>query len=174
MSTISKTFVATVAAVLCVHLSACGPPPGSEIEAREQDRLTRQGINQVGMPAIVNFQEKHVLKQILELRDTKVRTFAYLVDAQSKLHFLCDSIGYGIPYSTQYTNPQVASWSLRQGGLVLLPQAEPNGLYIPPAAEEGTWLLCADPNPTGKDVAVSPVFVESHIIVSPFKLKSVD
>jgi hypothetical protein len=162
----------TAAAVLCALLSACGPPTATEVEAQKQDLLTRQGINQVGLPAIVNFQEKRVLKQILELRDTKVRTFTYLVDLQSKLHFFCDSIGYGIPYATQYTNPQMATWSSSRA-VVVLPQADPNGLYSP-AAAEGTWVLCADPNATDKDAAVSPIYVEPRVIVSPFKLKSAD
>lgn len=74
--------------------------------------------------------------------------------------FFCSSIGYGIPYSTEYTNPQ--KW-VAQG--VTLPQADPNALFSPTSAE-GTWVLCK--NPAGSDTR--PVYVEPRVVVSPFKL----
>jgi len=151
-----------------VLLAACDQPTATDIEAQKQEQLTRQGINSVGLPAIVNFEEKRTLKTILELRDTKISTITYLVDMQSKLHKLCNSIGYGLPYATQYTNPQMATWSSNRGSVVL-PQADPNGLYSP-AAAEGTWVLCLDPNAKDKDNAVSPIYIEPRIIVSPFPL----
>ena len=48
-----------------------------------------------------------------------------------------------------------------------LPQAEPNGMFSP-AAAEGTWVMLKNPNGTD----VKPVYVESRIIVSPFPLKT--
>src|SRR5271157_1439435 len=109
-------------------------PSATEVEARKQEQMTKQGIQQVGMPAIINYQEKRVLKQILELRDTKIVTITYIVDMNGKLHKVCDSIGYGIPYATQYTNPSMIT-DHYQGGYAILPQADPNGLYSPSNAE---------------------------------------
>lgn len=127
-----------------------------------------QAVQTVGMPAIVNFQEKRFLKQILELRDTKLSTITYTQDLNAKIHKLCDSVGYGIPYSTQYTNPQRVVYSSYKEGIATLPQADPNGLFSPPSAE-GTWVLCL--NPESKDVA--PVYVEPRVIVSTFPLPGV-
>ena len=147
-----------------ILLASCGPPTATEIEASKQEQQTLQAVQSVGMPAITSFQEKRVLKQILELRDTKIVTVTYVMDWNAKLHKLCDSIGYGIPYATQYTNPQFVN-RYASGAYVTLPQADPNGLYSP-AAAEGTWVLCL--NPQSKDVA--PVYIEPRIVVSPFPL----
>jgi hypothetical protein len=154
-----------LAAVLALVACDDGPPSATRIEAAKQEQLTKQGVQQVGMPAIINFQEKRVLKQILELRDTKIVTITYVMDWQAHLHKLCDSIGYGIPYSTQFTNPQQVVHSQYKEGLTSIPQADPNGLYSP-AMAEGTWVLCL--NPATKDVA--PIYVEPRIVVSPFAL----
>lgn len=77
------------------------------------------------------------------------------------LHLLCKSIGFGIPYATQYTNPQ--KWAATG---IVLPQADPNGMFSPTSAD-GTWVLCL--NPETKEV--SPVLVEPRLIVSSFALK---
>src|SRR5271157_1288009 len=139
-------------------------PSATEVEARKQEQMTKQGIQQVGMPAIINYQEKRVLKQILELRDTAIVTVTYIVDLNGKLHKVCDSIGYGIPYATQFTNPGVIHGD-EYHSLVVLPQADPNGLYSPPSAE-GTWVQCTDPA-TKK---LSVVYLEPRVIVSPYPL----
>ena len=80
-----------------------------------------------------------------------------------KLVFVGESIGYGIPAATQYTNPQKHVYG--STGNYTLPQADPNGLFSP-ASAEGTWVLMKDPN--GDKVV--PVYIEPRIIVSPFKL----
>ena len=138
-------------------------PDSTQIEARKQEQLTSQAIREVGLPSIVNFQEKRTLKMILELRDSEIKTVTYIVDMQGGLHKICDSIGYGIPYATQYTNP------MRSGGysssMDTIPQADPNGLYSPPSAD-GTWVLCLNPE-TKK---MSPILIEPRIIVSPFEM----
>ena len=118
------------------------------------------------MPAIVNFQEKRMAKMILELRDTAITTVTYTQDMSGNLHKLCDSVGYGLPYATQYTNPQKIGYTGNQVGVATLPQADPNGLFSP-ASADGTWVLCMNP----ADKKVMPLYVEPHIIVSPFPLK---
>ncbi len=147
-------------------LAACdGQPTATQVEAQKQEQMTKQAIQQVGMPAIVNYQEKRVLKQILELRDTKIVTITYITDFNGHLHKICDSIGYGLPYSTQYTNPQMIA-DRYQSGYAVLPQADPNGLYSP-ASAEGTWVLCSNPQKPGD---VSPLYIEPRVIVSTFPL----
>jgi len=95
-------------------------------------------------------------------------TYTYLYAEQTgKLTYLGETIGYGIPYATQFTNPQKTVYTGGAGGAyATLPQADPNGLFSP-ASAEGTWILMKDPD--GPDVR--PVYVEPRIVVSPFKLK---
>lgn len=143
-----------------------GTPSSDDVQERQQEQLLREGTAQTGMPAIHNFRERKMLKDILELRDqTGLATYTYLYnEMQGKLVFFCDSVGYGIPYATQYTNPEkVGVYS--SYGVLTLPQADPNGLFSP-ASAEGTWVMCKDPN--GKDSR--PVYVEPRIVVSQFKL----
>jgi hypothetical protein len=87
-----------------------------------------------------------------------------------KYTFFCTSVGYGIPYATEYTNPQKIDYYRVGGGTALgtLPQADPNGLFAP-ASAEGTWVMCKDPN--GPDV--KPVYIEPRVIVSPFDLDKI-
>jgi len=137
----------------------------SDSKQREaQEILLAEGASQVGMPAIKNFREKKLLKDILELRDqTGLVTYTYLWNEfNGKKVLFCQSIGYGIPYATQFTNPQK---TVNSGGPIVIAQADPNGLFSP-AAAEGTWIMCKDPNSN----ETRPVYVEPRVIVSPFKL----
>jgi len=148
-----------------VLLSACDDHPDSRrIEAAKQEEMQLQAVQSVGMPAITNFAEKRMFKDILELRDRSVPTTTYLVGMNNQLTKVCDSVGYGLPYATQYTNPQMRVSG--QNGNVTLPQADPNGLYSPSAAD-GTWVLCVD----HKDGKAKPVYIEPRIIVSPIALQ---
>jgi hypothetical protein len=157
--------------LMTLIFTACEPGYGgssTSIEADAQEKLSKAATMQVGMPSIVNFQEKRLLKQVLELRDdAKLRTYTYIVDMNGSLHKICDSIGYGIPYATQYTNPQVDAFytERRENAHIAIPQADPNGLYSP-AAADGTWVLCLDP----KSQKLMPLYIEPHIITSPFAL----
>ena len=148
-------------------LTACldTPPTSTQIERRKQEELSLQGVQQVGMPAIVNFAEKRMMKDILELRDKNTPTTTYLVGMNNQLTKVCDSIGYGLPYATQYTNPQRIAYDSGHGS-VTLPQADPNGLYSP-ASADGTWVLCVD----HKDGKAKPVYIEPRILVSPFPIQ---
>lgn len=164
------------ALLLAATAAACDfQPTSNDLQRQQQERILGEATAQVGMPAIKNFRERKILKDILELRDqTGLSTYTYIwSDHGGRLVFLCESIGYGIPYATQFTAPEAfqryylpaengrpATW-----GETRLPQADPNSLFSPSAAE-GTWIQCKDPN--GKDVR--PVYIEPRIIVSPFSL----
>jgi hypothetical protein len=155
--------------ILCALLTAggfgCFNDTSDDIQRRQQETLLKEGTAQTGMPAIKNFRERKLLKDILELRDqTGLMTYTYLwSDFQGKLVFLCNSIGYGIPYATQYTNPQKRDCG---SCTVVLPQADPNGLFYP-ASAEGTWVMCLDEG----SKETRPVYIEPRVVVSPFKLK---
>lgn len=156
--------------LLSISLFACerfSATSSDDIQKVQSEQLLKEASAQTGMPAIKNFRERKLLKDILELRDQDgLVTYTYLWNEYNgKKVFFCESVGYGIPYATQYTNPQKIEKSGHQYGYAILPQADPNGLFSPTSAE-GTWILCKNPN--GKDV--KPVYIEPRVIVSSFKL----
>jgi hypothetical protein len=155
-----------IAAIM--FLAGCSQrvPSSTEREAHMQEQLSAESVAAVGMPSVTNFQEKRMMKMIIEMRDKALTTITYTQDMNGNLHKLCDSVGYGLPYATQYTNPQKIGYAGSQVGVATLPQADPNGLFSPPAAD-GTWILCLDPATKN----VSPIYSEPHIIVSQFPLK---
>ena len=151
-------------AVLGLTLTGCIEESSDYTQREQQERILQEGTAQTGMPAIKNFRERKLLKQIIEMRDQDgLVTYTYTVpETTGRPVFLCNSIGYGLPAATQYTNPHKYE---RISG-VTIPQADPNGLFSPSSAE-GTWVMCTDPSGTGK---TRPVYVEPRVIVSPFKL----
>lgn len=165
-----------IAFSMLVMFVGCVPPSQPSSDTAQQ-RATKQVLteanNQIGMPDITSFRERKLARDILELRDKELTTYTYLVGMQGNLVFLGESIGYGLPYSVQYTNPQRIVDADREADGVftagndafVLPQAEPNGLFSPDGLS-ATWVLLVNPE-TGKP---QPLYVEPQIIVSPFKL----
>jgi len=151
---------------LTVVLTGCYSNSSDDVQRKQQEVILQEATSQVGMPAIKNFREKKLLKDIIEMRDQNgLVTYTYIVaEMTGKLVFLGETIGYGIPAATQYTNPQKPLRNDHSQASIIS-QADPNGLYSPSSAE-GTWIMLKNPN--GKDV--KPVYVEPRIIVSPFKL----
>ena len=166
--------ISLLAALLLIsgtaHAQFWGNPTADDQTRQQQELLQTQALNSIGMPAIKNFAERRQLKQIYELRDQNIATYTYLVGLDGKIgDKLCNSVGFGIPYATQYTSPQrIAEFNETPGrGTVTLPQADPNTLFSP-ATADGTWILCL--NPETKQAV--PLYVEPRVIVSPFKLKA--
>jgi hypothetical protein len=154
---------------LGISLVGCDYTPNSDqVQQEQQERILKEGSAQTGMPAIKNFRERKLMKQIIEMRDQDgLVTYTYTVpETTGRPVFLCDSIGYGLPAATQYTSPQKVEYISSSAGREVMPQADPNGLFSPDSAE-GTWVMCTDPSGSGK---TRPVYVEPRIIVSPFKL----
>ena len=87
----------------------------------------------------------------------------FIVDMNGHPHKICDSIGYGFPLSTQFTNP-----AQNPHATVVISQAEPNGLFSSPTSE-GTWISCVDP---ANKHNIQVVYVEPRVIVSPFSLSA--
>jgi len=148
------------------------PKPSADKELQQKTESVMQEANrQVGMPAITNFQEKKNLKWIYELCDQEnLICHAYLFNEfKGEIgQYLGECIGYGIPYSTQFSNPEklkTGRYSGRYWGIGM-PQPEPNGLFKPEGLS-ATWLIMIDPHTKEP----RPVYLEPTIIVSPFKLK---
>ena len=143
-----------------VSLTGCIEENSDDAQRIQQEQILREGTAQTGMPAIKNFRERKLMKQIIEMRDQDgLVTYTYTVpETTGRPVFLCNSIGYGLPAATQYTNPQKTDY-IGTYGTVTLPQADPNGLFSP-ASAEGTWVMCSDPSGNGK---TRPVYVEPRV-----------
>jgi hypothetical protein len=163
--------IAVVTLVFCAFDDdGCNKNTGDREQVAQQQKLTDNAAQQIGMPGITNFTEKKIMRRLYEMRDQNIATYTYLVDLQGQLHHVCDSMGYGLPYSTQFTNPErpAQSFETHEQGNITLPQAEPNGLYMPSSAE-GTWVICASTK--GE---FTPMYLEPRVIVSPFRLRAID
>lgn len=145
-----------------------GIPESAKKENAAQELLAQEGQRQVGMPGITNFTEKRIVRKLYELRDNNIATFTYVMDMQGRLWHVCDSIGYGLPYGVQFTNPERAIYGGGNYSYYTLPQPEPNGLFMPPSAE-GTWVICSS---TKKKGDFEPIYIEPRVITSPFKLNA--
>lgn len=157
-------------ALVITTLVACGEysPSTDEKQAEEQARALAQAHAQVGMPSVTHFTEKRMMKDLYELRDGSVPTHTYIVSEKDGcLRYLGASVGYGLPYSTQFTAPTTTMHGYQ--AYYQVPQAEPNGLFMPNSAE-GTWVMLKDPRGT----EVKAVYVEPRVVVSPFKLPDTD
>lgn len=172
-----KILLATTLAVMTATTAHAGwfdvePPSSDEAIADQMEKLLKEGERQTGMPAITNFTEKRMVKWLYELRDQpNYRTYTYIVTMNGNLIKICDSVGYGINASIQYSNPEkiVPMDQGQYGGEGTVPQAEPNGLFMPEGLA-ATYVMCVVP---GKD-EVQAVYIEPEIVVSPIDLTYVN
>jgi hypothetical protein len=174
-------FLATALAVMTATTAHAGwfdvePPSTDEAMADQMEKLLKEGERQTGLPAITNFTEKRMVKWLYELRDQpNYRTYTYIVTMNGKLVKICDSVGYGVNASIQYSNPdKVVDYEDFVGDRVdsnvgTIPQAEPNGLFMPEGLA-ATYVMCVD----GTNEDVKAIYVEPEIIVSPIELDYVN
>lgn len=161
-----------IALMAMVALSSCDVSPTLTADQKDtdnQEKLQSEGNRQIGMPNIHNFQEKKMVKMLYELRDNpNLINYCYTYsEVSGKLQFIGKCIGYAMPYATQFSNPQKYTRVSITGGTTYLamPQAEPNGLFMP-ASADGTWVMLINP----KDGQPVPVYLEPKVVVSPFPL----
>ena len=161
-----KLILLFLIAVNCFAMGGTSKSSVDAQQARETERMVSEASRRTGLPNITKFTEKRFQKMIYELRDREVKTYSYFMDMNGRLHFLCNSIGYGIPASVQYVNPERIAYERHNTGVATLPQPEPNGLFMPDSLD-ATYVLCAD-----KKGKLHPVYSEPKLIVSPFPLQS--
>lgn len=158
-------FVMLFAFVGCVEESA---PTADRKQQIQSEALMTEVNNRIGLPYIYNFTEKDLLKDIYELcDDADLITYTYETNLEGKKIFIGTTIGFGIPYSVQFSNPyKMVKGDLGQyDGTVLLPQAEPNGIFKPEGLS-ATWVILINET-TGEREAT---YVESEISVYQSKV----
>lgn len=169
-----KLFLAVIAAAVTTGAAiAMSPQPKAQsadsIQAQQTAQMVKEAAMQTGMPGITNFTEKKAVKWLYELRDEpNYRTHTYIVTISGEFIKVCDSVGYGINASIQYSNPERRDWEDPVGSdtsPTYLPQPEPNGLFMPEGLA-ATYVMCVDAD----NDDVKAVYVEPEVVVSPFPL----
>ena len=167
-------FIVTIISILilcgCSHNDA-KETTDSKIK-KQQEKQQKELNNQAGLPDIVNWSEKKNMKYIYELRDrTDLICYLYTKsEITGKYIYEGECMGYGIPYSTQYSNPEKAIHYEDELGENIydepvgnLPQCEPNGLFMP-TSSSATWIIRL--NNKGEP---NVEYYEPSIVVSPTK-----
>jgi hypothetical protein len=150
-----------LAIILSLFITACDSQPTADsLDSKAQSAMTLEATREAGMPNVTHYAERKALKMILELRDRDAPTWTYRTDMNGKYHLVCPSIGFPIPYATQYTNPMRIVWPVT-GSFTTLPQADPNSLFMPSSAD-ATFIRCINYT-TGKvEVAYSEDKVNAY------------
>ena len=134
------------------------------IQEEQTKVLMTEAQNQIGMPNIKYFSERKMMKEVLEkCDDPKLITYLYTTSLEGKLIYQGRGIGFGVPYSVQYTNPQRREYG-SNGGTIALPQADPSGLFKPEGLS-ATWFMMIDEE-TGESYVE---YFEPEIIVKQHK-----
>jgi hypothetical protein len=166
--------------VMMAALTGCYDyqPSSDQVQSHQQEQILKEGTQEVGMPAIKNFQERKLMKLILEKRDdANLKTYLYTKNEMNgKFRFIGNTMGFGLPGATEFTSPEKVSQSCGNsqvsgnGGYWCVegnsPQADPNGLFMP-SSEDATWVLMVNPSDP-KDI--EPVYMESQVNIFPFQL----
>ncbi len=168
-----KILLASIVVIGALSLAGCGEVRGVN-EAVQQERQKtiesmEQSSREVGFPNITEFTEKKLMKMLYELRDDpNLITYSYRVNEDGKYIFIGETLGYGIPYSTQYTQPETMQRVFLPDAYIsasrpdiyteILPQADPNGLYNP-IGLSSTWIMLVNPE-TGD---IEPAYIEAYV-----------
>jgi predicted small lipoprotein YifL len=126
-------------------LSACGEATledktSDQVQSEKAERVNKQKTMRVGEPSITNFYEANQVKEIYEKRDNaELLCYAYVKNLEGRFIYLGVSKGYGVNSSIQFSNPvkvqraenDYGIWAGDGDGPILVPQAEPNGLFMP-------------------------------------------
>jgi hypothetical protein len=160
-------YVILLVVVSLFGITGCDRSPNSDqTQKKQMEELVKASNDSIGMPAISNYFEKKTLKYIFELRDNpKLVTYSYTQGMDGRFIYLGKSVGFGFPYSTQYTNPEKLAYEYSYQSSVLK-QADPNALFSPESAE-ASWFLPVDPK-TGQS---SIGYFEPKLAIFQFKLE---
>jgi hypothetical protein len=151
-----------VIALLLVGIVACN---GTSQPNRDATNFMDQQLNSLnrGQPLhLYDYsQDRASFLAIYDARAAGKATFSASVpEFGGSPWFTCPSRGYPIPATTELTNPERIDYS--PGGTALvLPQAEPNGLFV--GQTDGTYMQCVD-----SDGSLYTVYSEPRVLTFPF------
>lgn len=162
-----------------VALSGCMNGTSSNPAAERQAEATRKSMDaadrETGMPRMVNYAQRKLLKNAYEDMDTTTLTYVYTQALDGRFVCLGQALGYGVSLGTQFTAshyPQritvpYADGSMPNsyGEIYEQDQPEPNGLYSPTTGE-ATIVDLIDAKTGEAHTAV----MEPRIVTIPFKM----
>jgi hypothetical protein len=164
-------FLITTLLTMSIIFTGCNTENTETQISAQQDKIIKEASNQVGLPNIKEFYEKKMAKEIFELRDnSKLICYAYTKNEMTgKYVYEGQCMGYGLPYSTQYTNPEQIikfneSYAYAGDAPQTMPQADPNGLYMPNSAS-ATWLMMINEETGKKEIE----YYEPNLVVTQNK-----
>jgi hypothetical protein len=161
-------------------LTACSDYQPTDPAAARQANATRTAMNaadrEVGMPRMLNFAQRKLLKNAYEDMDQTTLTYVYTQALDGKFVCLGQALGYGVSLGTQFTAsqyPQLVNIHGANSGdnlsgygyVEMLDQPEPNGLYSPTSGEATIVDLI---NPTNGEAHTA--IMEPRIVTVPFEL----
>lgn len=164
--------------LLCVLflLMGCAPldqTPTRKEQARAETNLNALVQNQPPPDLGGGWFEKYLANKLILLRNKEVKTtYTYQFVPNAKgvfVIYICQSIGYPIPYAVQVTNPQRIEL-VNTGGkyeAVVASNPEPNGLNMPSSAD-ATWIPCVI------DGMIYPFYYEEKVSSFPQELENPD
>ena len=140
-----KVLITLFILVIGLSLISCNEKHYEEIQQSQTQQLMDEAIRQIGLPNIKNFWQRKLLKMIYEIADqSDIITYAYTFNQfTGKFRYIGRAIGFGVPFSAQYTNPDQVVETYR--GSVVIKQPDPNGLYMP-TSSSATWIILIDEN----------------------------
>ncbi len=174
--------VAATALMLVATVTGCGvyAPSADVVMQQKQEKLQSEAVKEVGTPNITRFTELKRFAYLYELRDRSDLTcWVYTRDMVGAMHLIGVGMGFPMPYGTQFSSPQKITNtylpSMGGDGAVKgtgwytgpMPQAEPNGLFMPPGAEASWVILMTRRGP-------KPYYGETRLEGSPERLATAD
>ena len=152
--------------VIVLVISAMFVACGDSTSSRESNAVSQQQDQYLigqPIPKMDWSLERQLVIELYLIRNRQVATHAVWRSDYGLIEGDCPSIGYGLPYDTSLTNPQMIT--RRRLGSVLsygvTEQAEPNGIFASKNTA-ATWVMCV-----GDGGGIEPVYVESKVTVYP-------
>lgn len=170
-----------LAIIMLFTIASCDYVDKSNNADTRQMEATKDSLaeaeRQIGMPHIINWQQRKLMKWVYEMCDREdLICYAYTKNNMTgKYTFLYKCLGFGIPFSAQFTNSEKLVEGDKYFGYDLpgtlnylekLPQADPNGLYMP-TSSSATWVISIQPGTNEPKI----IYAEPEVIISAFPLR---
>mgnify|MGYP003386428240 CR=1 FL=1 len=154
---------------LLILLAGCNypaPPTADQRQAAAQAQSLDAADREIGLPRIVNFAQRKLLKNSYEDMDQTTLTYVYTQALDGRFICLGQALGYGVMGGTQFTAPDKPELLGNvERGIYARPQAEPNGLFTP---SSGAATIVNLINPLNGEAHTA--LVEPDVVTLPFKL----
>jgi len=166
-------FALALTPLLLANNGGCDGATTDQAASRQAD-ATRKSMSaadrEVGMPRIMNYAQRKLLKNAYEDMDQTTLVYVYSQALDGKFVCLGQALGYGVSLGTQFTAGQYPQtipgmYSSEHSDDWLLDQPEPNGLYQPTS---GAATIVDLINPANGEAHTA--LVEPDIVTIPFEL----